>query len=280
MATNGRARAELSSPWGAEAGRLPRARHFSAAASKYSDCASSSTSPAFCAGIAASCLPARMMPSAAGRPMRRGKRTEPPQAGRIPSCVSGRPIFVDLSSEATRQSQASASSQPPPRQTPLIAATDGIGSRSSRVKIRWPRSTVWPRPSRVKFLVNEFRSAPAMNILAFALISTTPRRSRRDSSVARWASNSSTVAISKRFAEEFGRSKVSRAIPASPMVREIFMAPRVRRFRARARHPGRPRCRVRRRPACRRAGAARAGPSAPAGRRKLRPGGRGRSRRH
>ena len=245
-------------PVGVAAGRFPLAIIFLAAASRYSGWASSSTRPVFWAGIAASCLPARMIPSAAGKPIRRGNRTEPPHAGRMPSCVSGRPILVDLSSEPTRQSHARASSQPPPRQTPLIAATDGIDNRSSRVKIRCPRSTIWPSPSVVKFLVNEFRSAPAMKIFGFALTNTTPFRSRRVSSVPKWASSSSRVAMSNRLAEELGRSSVSRAMPSSPKERVVFMAGRVRRLRARARRPGRRRRRGRQRRACRRAGGVRA----------------------
>ena len=41
-----------------------------------------------------------------GTPMRRGRRVEPPHAGRMPSWVSGSPIFVARSAVAMRHWQA------------------------------------------------------------------------------------------------------------------------------------------------------------------------------
>ncbi len=73
-------------------------------------------------------LPARMRSSAADRPIRRGRRTQPPQPGTIPSWISGSPMRSSGRSETAIQVEASASSVPPPRQVPRIAATVGKGS--------------------------------------------------------------------------------------------------------------------------------------------------------
>ena len=54
----------------------------------------------------------------------------PPKPGKMPSSTSGSPICVRGSSLAMRESQASASSVPPPRHTPSIAAT--VGQRQRR----------------------------------------------------------------------------------------------------------------------------------------------------
>ena len=69
-----------------------------------------------------------MMSSAPGTPISRGNRVEPPHAGMMPSFVSGNPILVTASGDATRQSHASATSYPPPTAAPWIAATVGIFS--------------------------------------------------------------------------------------------------------------------------------------------------------
>ena len=59
-----------------------------------------------------------------------GSREEPPTSGTSPKRVSGRP--TNASSAITRRSQASASSSAPPRQTPWIAQTVGLGISSAR----------------------------------------------------------------------------------------------------------------------------------------------------
>ncbi len=61
-------------------------------------------------------------------PTSRGSRWVPPPPGMIPRFVSGWPSFA--LSPAIRMSQAMASSQPPPRQKPLIIAITGLGKRS------------------------------------------------------------------------------------------------------------------------------------------------------
>ena len=62
-----------------------------------------------------------------------GRRVAPPHAGTKPSVVSGRPMRVAGASYATRWSQASVISPPPPAQAPWIAATVGIFSPASRL---------------------------------------------------------------------------------------------------------------------------------------------------
>ena len=112
------------------AGRLPRASIFRRWRASLRDRRCRPRDPAFFAGTPASCLPVRIISSAFGKPTRRGRRTEPPHAGRMPICTSGRPSLVAESLHATRQSQARVSSNPPPTQTPWIAAT--VGTRRRR----------------------------------------------------------------------------------------------------------------------------------------------------
>ena len=63
--------------------------------------------------------------NALSSPMRRGRRCVPPAPGRSPSLTSGRPS--DASGAATRKCAPIASSKPPPRHCPAIAATTGFG---------------------------------------------------------------------------------------------------------------------------------------------------------
>ena len=73
-------------------------------------------------------LPVRISSSALPRPTTRDSRCVPPLPGIMPRETSGNPSFA--SSTATRMSQASASSQPPPRAKPLMAAITGLLSRA------------------------------------------------------------------------------------------------------------------------------------------------------
>ena len=68
------------------------------------------------------------MSNAPGNPITLGSFVVPPHAGKIPSLVSGSPIVAFGESDITRQSQLMATSHPPPRQAPLIAATLVCGS--------------------------------------------------------------------------------------------------------------------------------------------------------
>ena len=104
-----------------------------AAASSASGRTTSSISPVFFAFFGGSALPMRISGSALRIPMSCGMRTVPPQPGRMPTLVSGRPMLIEPSSAETRQVHASANSYPPPRQSPLIAATVGNGRAAMRL---------------------------------------------------------------------------------------------------------------------------------------------------
>jgi hypothetical protein len=85
----------------------------------------SSTSPSDFARRASSARPVSIMSSAAGAPMRAGRRSMPPQPGTMPSMTSGSEKRVPGSSTATMVRQASASSVPPPTQKPRTSAQVG-----------------------------------------------------------------------------------------------------------------------------------------------------------
>ena len=73
--------------------------------------------------------PDMMRSLARAGPTSRASRWVPPAPGMMPRLISGWPSFA--SAAATRQSQARASSQPPPRAYPVIAATTGFGIRAT-----------------------------------------------------------------------------------------------------------------------------------------------------
>ena len=73
-------------------------------------------------------LPVRISSSALPRPTTRDSRCVPPLPGIMPRETSGNPSLAP--STATRMSQASASSQPPPRAKPLMAAITGLLRRA------------------------------------------------------------------------------------------------------------------------------------------------------
>ncbi len=68
--------------------------------------------------------PETIISSARSTPATRGSRWVPPAPGRMPSFTSGRPSLA--SGAATRWVQVRASSSPPPKATPWIAATTGF----------------------------------------------------------------------------------------------------------------------------------------------------------
>ena len=80
-----------------------------------------------------------------------------------PSLISGWPSCA--SSEQTRTSQAIASSRPPPRQKPWIAAIDGLRAPSSRSPTETSRDGVPSGDSEItsRSFGNSLMSAPATN---------------------------------------------------------------------------------------------------------------------
>ena len=104
-------------------------------------------------------------------PTRRGRRWVPPPPGMRPRLISGWPKRA--LSEAMRMSQDMASSQPPPRQKPLIMAITGLGKLAMTSKIRGLRMA-WRWSNGVR-PANSPMSAPAMNAFSPApVITATP----------------------------------------------------------------------------------------------------------
>lgn len=123
--------------------------------------------------------PVKMRSFAFDSPSKRTRRCVPPAPGMIPNFVSGKPIFVTpdpacarqlqmivrlkfAAEPATRRSQARASSKPPPRAGPSMAAMVGMSRFSNRwrpaLKSAKNLSTcVWV------IVLLSTRSAPAQN---------------------------------------------------------------------------------------------------------------------
>jgi hypothetical protein len=78
--------------------------------------------------VAVAIRPEKMSSLALARPTSRGRRWLPPAPGMRPSRISGWPSLA--LSAMNRKSQASATSQPPPRAYPLTAAMVTLGSRA------------------------------------------------------------------------------------------------------------------------------------------------------
>ena len=151
-----------------------------------------STRPSLRALRPATVLPVRIRSRASAMPMRRGRRVEPPQAGRMPSCTSGRPIRVSGRSLATRQVEAREISRPPPRQTPRMAATVGKGRASQAANRRWPtREPASASTGSVTRAISS-TSAPAMKLPGL------PERRIRQPTSCRPLSSSRTLSSSCR----------------------------------------------------------------------------------
>jgi hypothetical protein len=147
--------------------------------------------------------PVSIIAKAASGPIRRGRRCVPPAPGMIPSLISGRPIRAD--GAATRPWQAIASSRPPPRAAPPIAATTGFGLASSR-------SRMSGRLGGRCGLPNSPISAPPTNTLPSAARTT----ARTDASAMAFVRASSRAARSAApSALTGGLASVSTATPPS-----------------------------------------------------------------
>src|SRR4249919_341970 len=150
-------------------------------------------------------------------PTRRGSRCVPPPPGMSPSLISGCPSVA--SSAATRMSQHIASSSPPPRQKPWIAATNGVRAASMRWPSFWipraePRSCVSAAASRREG--NSLMSAPATNARSPAPTSTIARTS--SSASRRSISDSSSSSSAAERALTGGLSIVTTATAPSVSV--------------------------------------------------------------
>ena len=138
----------------------------SAAATGSSSCWS--ISPICSASAVRMLRPSGISDSAAFMPTSRGRRCVPPDPGTTPRMTSGSPSCAV--GAAMRQRQASASSRPPPRHAPLIAAMTGTGADSSAATTAGRSGDTIGRP-------NSPASAPA------AKISPAPARMIRSTSL-------------------------------------------------------------------------------------------------
>jgi hypothetical protein len=140
------------------------------------------------------------------RPVDAARRSMPPQAGIRPSRAWVKPMRA--SSQAIRKSQAMATSAPPPRAAPLIAAITGTGSegiRSSEARMA-PAICLAKASSRCDS--SSFKSPPAMKARSPAPVMTAQWMSARSARSARWASSSRIVEPASAF-RAWGRSTVS-----------------------------------------------------------------------
>src|SRR5262245_25794649 len=125
-------------------------------------------------------------------PTSRGSRWVPPPPAISPSLISGWPSCA--SSAAMRMSQHIATSSPPPRQNPWIAATNGVRAASMRCPRRWMPRAEPPLSSCAdsRSVGNSEMSAPATNARSPAPLRTIARISSSVSSRASSASSSSS----------------------------------------------------------------------------------------
>mmetsp|Transcript_6691 Transcript_6691/g.11381 ORF Transcript_6691/g.11381 Transcript_6691/m.11381 type:complete len:340 (-) Transcript_6691:119-1138(-) len=120
-----------------------------------------STRPSFRAALSLMSCEVSIISMLFCRPTKRGRRCVPPNPGMMPNCSSGRPKRVP--GVHTLALQAMATSQPPPRATPWMAATVGLGPPSnSAQKVSLMVSSMPPPPSE---FLNCWMSNPGLKLL-------------------------------------------------------------------------------------------------------------------
>src|SRR5215471_5819959 len=169
-----------------------------------------STRPIRSASAAGTRMPVRMISRALPRPTRRGSRWVPPPPGMMARLISVRPSCA--SSAAMRISQARASSRPPPRAKPRMAAMMGCEQRSisARKSSRLRDSRKWvgvggSRNSRMSAPAQKARS-PAPVMTTTLTVSSVRSRVKMSRS---WARMPLFMALSTS-----GRSRVRVRIPS------------------------------------------------------------------
>ena len=173
------------------------------AAASRSPSTTRSTSPSAAASLAGTRRPDAMSAMARATPTSRGKRCVPPAPGMMPSFTSGSPTVAP--SAASRRSQASANSNPPPSALPLIAATIGCRHASiARITCGSDGSNGAMSISRMSAPATKSRPAP---------ISTMPRAS--DSSTSDRNTRSSSLRTACESALTGGLSMVTTAMPSA-----------------------------------------------------------------
>ncbi len=123
-------------------------------------------------------------------------------------------------------SQASASSQPPPRAKPLTAAIQGCGAPSMAATTLRPSNDAW-RASSGLMSRNSAMSAPATKAFSPAPVSTTARTSASPAISSATASNSRLVAVFRAFITS-GRVTVTTATAPSRLTSTAMGGPSLR----------------------------------------------------
>ena len=196
--------APLARPCATRGPRANVAAHSSAASSTSSGGTTRFTRPMAKASSAATWRPVMMSSLAREDPIRRGRRCVPPPPGRIPNSTSGSPSRE--SSAPTRKSQARASSNPPPRAYPLMAAMVARGRLARASRARWKLAPTVSAPAPPSSAI----SAPAAKIRRPPQRTTAPGGSSW--SAAATERICSSTATESAFA--FGRSSRTRATPS------------------------------------------------------------------
>ncbi len=198
---------------GGGSGRVSAMRAKATASAFRSPETTASTSPISSARGAATGRPEVTSSTATATPARRGVRTVPDAPGTIPRLTSGSP--TKALSSATRNRQPIATSNPPPRAEPWIAATQGLTAPSSL-------STRSGRCGGTGGFPNSDTSAPAMKVRP-AQISTT---ARTEGSASRAATDSQRP-WRRAWLRAFtgGLSTVTTAIPSACSTLTILISP-------------------------------------------------------
>ena len=180
---------------------------------------------------------------AAPSPTIRGSRCVPPHPGGIPSVTSGCAIF--MRSDPSRMSHARATSQPPPRAKPLMAAITGTPRASMASHMPWPRAAN-SRAASTSIPAMRAMSAPAENARP-APVSTTARTPGSAATSSSAARRSPINSGEKAFRASWRSSTSTCTAPRRSRTTGTTRRPRPRGTTP-CRSPGRRACRRRRRP--------------------------------
>src|SRR5579859_8145030 len=180
-------------------------------ASKRSVATTSSTRPAACASAAVSTPPVSSMCRALPRPTSAASLSDAPQAGIRPSKTCVKPMRA--CSAATRKSQASASSAPPPNASPLRPAMTGTFDAAMRSSVDRMRRAIAAASLSERMRSSSLRSPPAQKALSPSPRMTTTRA--RCTRAASSASSSSAIVRRASALRAPGRAIEMTATPRS-----------------------------------------------------------------
>ena len=163
----------------ADSRRFPACATSARAAASRSPSTTRSTIPSVAASLAPTRRPAPMSAMARATPTSRGSRCVPPAPGRMPSFTSGSPTVAPA--VASRRSQASASSNPPPSALPDIAATIGCRHASIARITSGSDGSSGASISRMSAPATKSRPAPVSTMPVTPASSANERNSRSSS---------------------------------------------------------------------------------------------------